>query len=173
MVYCLHMHSVSFLRSSDERTKLLSIIRKGKENARVSGRARILIKINEGKLFKNIASDVLVCEKTVKRIRDRYEEGGMERALYDLPRTGQPSKLDTKTEAHLVALACSEPPEGRERWTLVLLQKQMVKDGKLKSVSDVCLLNHLKKRGIKPWVEKNVVHPEDNGRIQKKNGRRA
>ena len=173
MVYCMYMHTVYFLRSSDERTELLNIIRKGKENARVIGRARILLKIDEGKSSKSIARDILVCEKTVKRIFGRYLEGGMKRALYDLPRTGQPCKLDQKAEAHLVLLACGEPPNGRERWTLELLQKQMVKDGKVDSISDVCILRYLTNRKIKPWVEKNVVHPEDNGRIQKKNGRRA
>lgn len=173
MIYCTHMHTVYFLRSSDERTKLLSIIRKGKENARVIGRARILLKIDEGKSLKNIAKDVLVCEKTVKRIRDRYHEGGLQRALYDLPRPGQPCKLDQKTEAHLVLLAISEPPKGRERWTLALLQKQMVKDKKVESISDVCILRYLTNRKIKPWVEKNVVHAEDNAGISHKHGRRA
>jgi transposase len=156
------MHTVYFLRSSDERTELLKIIRTGKVGARIIGRARILIKLDDRISFKTIARDVLVCEKTVKRIRDRYVEGGMKRALYDLPRPGQPCKLDQKAEAHLVLLACGEPPKGRERWTLALLQKQMVKDKKVESISDVCILRYLTNRKIKPWVEKNVVHAEDN-----------
>lgn len=156
------MHTVYFLRSSDERTELLSIIRKGKENARVIGRARILVKLNDNISIKTISHDVLVCEKTVKRIRARYVEGGIKRALYDLPRPGQPCKLNQKAEAHLVLLACGEPPKGRERWTLELLQKQMMKDKKVDSISDVCILRYLTNRKIKPWVEKNVVHAEDN-----------
>jgi hypothetical protein len=56
--------------------------------------------------------------------------------------------------APLVLLACGEPPKGRERWTLELLQKQMVDDKKVDSVSDVCILRYLTKRAIKPWVEK-------------------
>lgn len=167
------MNTSSFLRSSDERTELLSIIRKGKENARVIGRARILLKIDEGKSFKNIAKDVLVCEKTVQRTHNRYRIGGTERALYDLPRPGQPCKLDQKAEAHLVLLAVSEPPKGRERWTLALLQKQMVEDKKVESISDVCILRYLTSRKIKPWVEKNVVHAEDNAGISQKHGRRT
>jgi len=158
----MHMHTVYFLRSSDERTELLKLIRTGKSGARVIGRARILLKLDDNITPKTIAREVLVCEKTVKRIRDRYTEGGIKRALYDLPRPGQPCKLDQKAEAHLVLLACGEPPNGRERWTLELLQKQMVKDGKVDSISDVCILRYLTNRKIKPWVEKNVVHAEDN-----------
>lgn len=158
----MHMHTVSFLRSSDERTELLKLIRTGKVGARVIGRARILIKLDDRASLKTIACDVLVCKKTVERIRDRYREGGIKRALYDLPRPGQPCKLDQVAEAHLVLLACGEPPKGRERWTLKLLQKQMVRDKQVESISDVCILRYLTNRKIKPWVEKNVVHAEDN-----------
>jgi transposase len=167
------MNTVYFLRSSDERTELLKLIRTGNAGARVIGRARILFKLDDGSSFKNIARDVLVSEKTVHRIYDRYKSGGLKRALYDLPRPGQPSKLDQKAEAHLVLLACGEPPKGRDRWTLVLLQKQMMKDKQVESISDVCILRYLTKRAIKPWVEKNVVHAEDNSGISQKYGGRT
>ena len=87
-------------------------------------------------------------------------QGGLDRALYDAPRTGQPRKLNDKGEAYLVALASSDPPEGRERWTLELLQKKMVEDKKVASISDVCILSYLSNRGIKPWREKNAVRAE-------------
>ena len=52
--------------------------------------------------------------------------GGMDHALYDAPRTGQPPKISDTAEAHLVATACSSPPAGRDHWTLELLQKRMI-----------------------------------------------
>jgi transposase len=161
MIYCVHMHTVYFLHTADERAELLTIIRKGNKKARVTGRARILIKLDDGKKPKAIAKDILVSEKTVRRIIARYAEGGLNRALYDAPRPGQPCKLGANEEAHLVALACSNPPKGKDHWTLELLQKQMVKDGKVESISDVCVLHYLTKRKIKPRREKNVVHPKN------------
>ncbi len=148
-----------FLCSAEERTQLHSIIRKGKEGARVIGRARILIKLDDNIPDHTIASDVLVSKKTVGRIRKRYVEGGLSRALYDLPRPGQPPKLDDTGEAYLVALATSDAPDGYDRWTLKLLQARMVKDKKVDRISDVCILEYLTKRNLKPWREKNVVHP--------------
>jgi hypothetical protein len=63
-------------------------------------------------------------------------------------------------EAHLVALATSTPPEGEERWTLELLRKRMVADGKApREITIVALWKRLTARHIKPWLEKNVVHP--------------
>ena len=61
------------------------------------------------------------------RVRQRFVEGGLERALNDRPRPGQRRKLDGKQEAHLVAVACSSAPEGHTRWTLRLLADQVVK----------------------------------------------
>jgi hypothetical protein len=62
-------------------------------------------------------------------------------------------------EAHLVALATSTPPKGEVRWTLELLRKQMVSDGKApREISTVALWKRLTARHIKPWREKNVVH---------------
>jgi hypothetical protein len=84
----------------------------------------------------------------------------MDRALYDAARPGQAPKLDTKAEAHLVAIACTDPPEGSDHWTLELLQERMISDGKVDSISTVAIWKHLSKRGIKPWREKNVVHSE-------------
>jgi len=95
---------------------------------------------------------------TVQRTREHDRAGGLNRALDDAPRPGQPPKLDDNAEAHLVAIACSDAPEGRDHWTLELLQERMIADKKVKTISTVAIWKHLKKRGIKPWREKNVVH---------------
>ena len=121
----------------------------------------------------DIAQDVGTTARTVERIRARYAEGGIGRALCDAPRSGQPTKLDEQAEAHLVALACSDPPEGSDHWTLELLQKKMIEDKKVKEISTVTLWKRLTSRGIKPWREKNLVHSESDAGIHQKNGGRS
>jgi len=142
------------------------MLRKGEGKARVINRARIIYKLDQGIDDETIAADTFVSTKTVGRIRGRFAEGGLSRALYDLKRSGQPPKLNDKAEAHLVALACSDAPDGRNHWTLELLKKQMVKDGKVKTISTVALWHRLNKRKIKPWREKNVVHSEGDARVR-------
>jgi len=130
------------------------ITKKGKSNARVILRARVLLKVHDGWDDEKIATHMKKSVRTVIRIRGRFARGGLERALYDAPRPGQPKKIDDATEARLVALACSEAPEGRERWTLELLQKALRKELK-KKVSTIAIWHHLIDRQIKPWGEKN------------------
>lgn len=152
-------HIVSL--TEQERARLEVITRKGTKNVRVVKRARVLLKSSRGKTDADIAKEVETSERTVQNVRKRYaEKGGIDGALYDAPRTGQPKKLDEKADAYLIAIACSTAPEGRDHWTLELLQKRMISDGKTKGISLVSLWNRLKKHGIKPWLEKNVVHSE-------------
>lgn len=156
-----------------EQKKLKDIVNKGKSGARVIKRARVLLKTNQGMLDKRIAEQTEVPERTIRRIRSRYTAGGLSKALYEDTRPGQPRKLDDKAEAHLVAIACSDSPEGRARWTLELLQERMIKDKKVKTISTVALWHHLKNRGIKPWLEKNVVCSGSERGVQEKNGGRV
>lgn len=150
--------SMDILFSEEERNRLRIMVRKGKEKTRVVNRARILLKLEQRQDDKTIAQDVFTSTKTIYRIRVRYADGGIDRALYDLPRSGQPPIITKKVEAYLVATACSEPPKGRARWTLELLRDELIANKKVTRISSVAILKHLQKRGIKPWREKNVVH---------------
>lgn len=153
------MHTAPSVRlSADDRERLRSTIRKGKHLARVIHRARILLRLDGGETPACIARAEEVCERTVVRICDRLSEG-LDRALFDAPRSGRPATLDDESEAHLVAIVCTDAPEGTEHWTLDLLRERMLKDKKT-SACRVTLWHTLHERGIKPWREKNVVHPE-------------
>lgn len=154
----LHKHTIQLSRG--EQAHLHAIIKRGKHNTRVITRARVLLLSHKCGGKDAIAETLGTDRSTVQRVRDHYREGGLERALYDAPRPGQPPKLDEKAEAHLVALACSDPPEGTDHWTLELLQERMIQDKKVKEISTVALWKRLTNRGIKPWREKNVVHTE-------------
>ena len=158
-----HKHIIQL--SKKEREYLQNIIRRGKHNARVITRARILLMSHRGKGKDVIAGELEIGRSTVQRIRDQYHDGGIRRALFDLPRSGQPPKITETGEAHLIALATSAPPEGTARWTLEMLKERMIKDGKVKKITTVALWKRLRQRHIKPWREKNVVYSEHHRRI--------
>jgi len=131
--------------TEEQRRYLLEKVRKGEGKARELTRARILLLASEDKLDKFVAEALQVSEQTVRNIRKRFCEEGLEAALKDRPRPGAKPKLDAKGEAFLVALACSEPPEGRERWTMRLLADRLVELGVVDSISDETVRRILKK----------------------------
>ncbi len=111
----------------EERSLLRKRISIGHDGARVLMRARVLLKADEGIGETEIAQALEIHRRTVEKVRQRYYEGGLERALHDKPRPGAQRKLDGKQEAHLIAVACSNPPDGRAHWTLKLLADEVVK----------------------------------------------
>jgi transposase len=112
-----------------EREALTLLVRGGTRGARTLTRARVLLKADEGFSDPEVAAALDVGVATVHRIRQRCVEEGLEAALRDRPRPGAAPKFDTKQHAHVVALACSTPPEGRTRWTLRLLADRVVELG--------------------------------------------
>ena len=115
-----------------ERHTLLELIAAGRAPARKLTHARILLKAEEppggpGWSDRAIAGALEVSLPTVGRVRKRYVEEGLEAALnHRHPRNHKPHRLDGDGEAHLIALACSAPPEGHNRWTLRLLAGRLV-----------------------------------------------
>ena len=128
-----------------EREHLSGITRRGKSSGRKVKRALILCKADEGLTDQQVAEALMVGPSTVARVRQRFVEGGLGRALNDLPRPGQRRKLDGKQEAHLVAVACSAALEGHTRWTLQLLADQAVKLELTGSISRETVRQVLKK----------------------------
>ena len=151
-----HKHTIKLTKKEIDR--LHHILRGGKYGSRTVNRARILIQSHNGEGKDAIAERLSIGRSTVQRIRDRYRKGGLNMALNENPRPGAPRRLTEVGEAHLIATACTKPPEGYGHWTLDLLKKQLVKDGNApKDITTVCLWQHLNKHGLKPWREKNVV----------------
>jgi putative transposase len=148
--------------TQSERTTLATMLKKGLHRSRELMRARVLMKSADGMTQVQIAHEEDINRSTVKDICIRFDAGRLTSAIYDAPRSGQPQKLSDTAEAHLVALACSDAPEGRDHWTLELLQHQMLKDKQIESISTVSLWHTLNRRNIKPWREKNVVHSGGN-----------
>ena len=146
--------------TQDEREHLLGSTRRGQSSGRKVKRALILCKADEGLTDQQGAEALMVGPATVGRVRQRFVEGGLERALNDLPRPGQRRKLDGKQEAHLVAVACSAPPEGHTRWTLRLLAGQAVKLELTDSISRGDGQAGAEKNELKPWRKKEWCIPK-------------
>lgn len=113
-------------------------------------RARILLLASEGERDPFIVRALHTSPATVERTRWRFVQKGLERALYERHRSGIQSKLDTKAESFLVALACSEAPQGREHWTMQLLADRLVELGFVESLSDETVRRTLKKTASSP-----------------------
>lgn len=135
----------------EERQELQSMVSAGKAAARKLVRARILLLADQadggpGKPDQEIA-DALGCGRaTIGRTRQQFVEEGMEAALNPKPTTRiYQRRLDGKAEAHLVALACGAPPEGRAHWPLRLLADRMVGLGYVESVCHEAVRQTLKK----------------------------
>jgi transposase len=131
--------------TGEEREELLQFLRKGKSSARSQTRARILLLSDEGLEDDEIAETLKVSKSTVCRIRKRYCEGGLDFALQEKPRSGAPNKIDGRVEAQLTLLACSDPPEGRSRWTVRLLADRLVELEVVDSISHMSVQRLLKK----------------------------
>jgi transposase len=109
--------------SKIERMELEDIVRKGQQKARVIRRAQILLWSDAGKSDLEIAELQGIRPLTVAKTRERWVK---EQSLEDKPRPGRNPKLDGKQEARLVALACSDAPDGRETWTMQMLADKLI-----------------------------------------------
>jgi len=122
--------------TQEEREGLLELTSKGECKARRLKRALVLLAADEGKLDRQIAGEVRIHAVTIERIRKRFVLEGLESALSEKARPGAARKLDGHQEATLVALACSDPPTGRAKWTMQLLADRLVELTQLESISD-------------------------------------
>jgi len=140
--------------TAEEQQQLEQLISSGIAAARTLTHARILLKSDRSPggpswSYNQICEALDVAPLTVMKVRQRYVEEGLAAALYrKKPDREYERCLDGEAEAHLIALACSEPPEGRERWTLRLLQKRMVELSYIESVSHESLRTTLKKMNL-------------------------
>ena len=131
--------------TDEERQKLLDMTRKGEIKARKFKRAMILLKADEGLSDPQIMAALNVSRPCVERIRKRFVEDGIGRALEEGPRPGQRRKLEGRGEAVLIATACSAAPDGHEFWTLRLLAGKLVQLQVVDTISHETVRRTLKK----------------------------
>lgn len=155
----MKLHHV--LLTSKEKEKLELILGKGCHPAIVIQRAQILLKADR-QLKDRVISEHLDCTvEHIARIRRRYCQYGLERALFDAKRSGRPSVFKEKDKAHVVALACTKAPKGYSHWTLDLLVEEVRKKEKIE-MGRTKVWTIMKENELKPWREKNVVHSKIN-----------
>lgn len=137
--------------SSEERADLEKLANSGRTSARRQIHARILLKADTstagpGWLDARISEALEISVASVARVRKRFVEEGLEAALNRrAPRQPPRRLLDGEQEAHLLAIACSHPPEGHARWTLRLLADQMVTLEYVEAISHETVRQALKK----------------------------
>jgi transposase len=138
--------------TAEERNSLQGLIAAGKASAQKLAHARILLKADAAPggpawIDARIAEAVEIDVTTVERVRERFVEQGLEAALVrkKQDRPSRERKLDGQAEARLVALACSDPPRGRARWTLRLLADKLVELEVVDTVSTETVRQALKK----------------------------
>ena len=131
--------------TQEEKKRLAELKDKGKASARKINRARILLLADEDNSDSRIAEALQTSVATVERTRKRFVEEGLEAALSERRRPGAARKLDGHQEAYVVALACSDPPEGKKRWSMRLLADRVVEVGLVEEISDETIRRTLKR----------------------------
>jgi transposase len=131
--------------TQDDRQKLEQLVRQGTQSARVIRRAHTLLLADDGKDDLLIAEVLHSGRSTVRRTRERYAQGDLDAALYEGKRAGSSPKLNPKQQAMLIAIACSDTPDGRNTWTMQMLADRLVELGVVGDISDETVRRTLKK----------------------------
>lgn len=166
--------------TEQERDELRALVTAGKAAARKMNHARILLLADEGE-FGPGKTDLDIVEalgtsvRTVERVRKRFVEEGTDQAVNPKPQPKRPGKvkIQGKVEDKLVELACSDPPEGRGRWTVQLLADQLVMLAYVESVSHETVRKSLKKRHRSRRSEDMVFSERSQRRVRVSHGKRA
>ena len=150
-------HRVHVQLGKKDRKQITGMLNKGRESARVLRRAAILRQLDQGQTAAQVADNVGVAPKTVRAIARRCEEEGLEQALYEKPRPGKRRVLDAGQSQRIIAMVCSQPPEGRAHWSVRLIAQEAVKRKLAPQGGRETIRILLQSHELKPWREKNVV----------------
>lgn len=156
-----------------DSAELASLLRGGIQQVRVILRALALRLLANGRTAQQVAQTVPLTAKAVREIAHRYNDGGLEVALYEKQRPGAKQLLDASQKQRIIAMVCSDPPEGRARWTVRLVAQEAVKRKLVPRVGRETIRVLLESHDLKPWREKNVVRGRTERRLHLEDGRRA
>jgi hypothetical protein len=144
--------------SRRNRQTLDELLNAGIQPVRVILRALALLHLSDGSTAPDIARSLKkLTAKAVRSIAHRYLEGGLDRALYEKSRPGAAPLLSPSEKQRIVAMVCSDPPEGRARWTVRLIAEEAVKRKLVPRAGRETIRILLQSHDLKPWREKNVV----------------
>jgi transposase len=134
--------------SDSDRARLISMTKSGLHRSREIIRARALLLMDAGKSCDEVCAAVEMERQRYYKIKRRYFEGGLEAALRERPRSGQPPKITERLEAYVTAIACSDAPEGSCRWTLSMIGDKLVELDYVESISRETVRKVLKKANL-------------------------
>ena len=137
------------MRLTEEEVEYLNaFVKKGRRSARELTRAYVLLLLNDGRTEIEVKETLRISRATVSNIKRRYREDGLQAALTEKPRSGQPKKYAERHEAEIIAQACAKPPDGRKRWSIVLLTEEMRTREGFKTINRETIRLVLKKAGL-------------------------
>jgi hypothetical protein len=140
-----------------DQHELRTLLKGGVQQVRVVLRALALLQLAEHASAPQIAKVIPLTPQALRRLGHRYQRAGLNGALYEKQRPGAAEVLNTNQKQRIIAMVCSDPPEGRARWTVRLVAEEAVKRKLAPAVGRetvrILLLDH----DLKPWREKNVV----------------
>ena len=144
------MRQTELSLSKRERESLQAFRSKGEHMAREFNRAHILSALDRKLPERQIMEVLGVGRTAIWRTRAAYVEGGIEYALRDVERPGQPKRYCAPEEAQIAALACSSPPQGAKRWTVALLTEAARRHPRMREISRESIRRLLKKTSSNP-----------------------
>jgi len=119
--------ALPFVLAEADQLTLTQLLAKGKDSVRKLNRARALQFSHQGQRPQQVSELLGISVPTVYNLRKRYREDGLQAAISEKARPGQPRKVTPKVEADITAIACSEAPDGSVRWTVNLINERLVK----------------------------------------------
>ena len=140
-----------------DQKELKKVLGGGVQQVRTVLRALALVQLSRGVSAPRIAESLPLTPQAIRKVGHRYEGGGLERALFEKDRPGAASLLKDNEKQRIIAMVCSDPPEGHARWTVRLVAEQAVKRRILPRVGRETIRILLLSHDLKPWREKNVV----------------
>jgi transposase len=143
--------------TTKDRKDLRKLLGSGVQQVRVVLRAVALLQLAKGVSAPRIAGMVPLTPQAIRKMGHRYREGGLERALYEKQRPGAETLLEDRQKQRIIAMVCSDPPEGFARWTVRLVAEEAVKRRLVPRVGRETIRILLLSHDLKPWREKNVV----------------
>ena len=159
--------------SAAEKRQLAELLGTGVQPVRVIKRAQTLRLLAAGQSPPRIGQSIGLTAKGVRDIGWRYREEGFSAALLDRPRSGGPPRLQHREKQRIIAMVCTEPPEGQARWTVRLIAEEAVKRKLVPQIGRESVRLLLENHDLKPWREKNVVRGRTQRRVHREDGRRA
>lgn len=146
-----------FHLKTQDRKALKQLLSGGIQQVRVVLRALALLQLDAGLSAPKVSQTVGFAASAIRTISRRYREGSLERALHEKQRPGHTELLGASEKQRIIAMVCSQPPEGQARWTVRLVAQEAVKRKLVPRVGRETIRILLESHDLKPWREKNVV----------------